>query len=873
MSTVINLEGFRPPVQLPAPIRNAKTWLVWRLVHIPGDKKPKKMPYYAATGFARGRPHGEGEGKLEVAQGDPEDVANLVSFDRAAAAVIKGRYTGVGLAMLPGNGLVALDFDDCIDADGNILPQVEALIEGTYSEISPSGNGIRAFFSGAVRDRKDHNKPDKTTGKRAHAFGVEFFHGAGYVTVTGNQTPACEMWGYGDTVLPLTDAVKSLYRERFGDDGTTSAESGDWFESGDWLATLTPKVGLTLDKARAFINALDADGGYDDWVKAGQSLHHEFDGSEAALALWVEWSKKSDDKYPGDRALEAKWASFGRYRGAPITAAWLLKHSKVARVASRYEAFDEWKQRIVDAPNDRELKETIAPGIAADDRLGEIERESLVHELIARFKAFGTKLTLPVVRKLCAPPNTKPPTVTQSRPLTEFGMAERMLDRYHDSLMYVPETNQWYVWTGVYWRWAVDVEIEHFAKETVRELPDEAAAHGDAAEFYGFCAIAQQARMVRNMVMLAASDPRVMVSAANLDAEKYLLGVRNGIVDLRTGKLLPPDPGRRITRVCRCEYRPGAGASLWRKTVLDVFSDDQELAAFFQRLIGYTSLGTPTEDIMVIAHGNGSNGKSTVFGTVRKVLGGYARSADSTTFLTDTKGGSGPGGPREDLMRLQGARFVYVNEPDENGELREGMVKSMTGGDAITARGMHAKRSIEFEPSWVVCMPTNHKPIVKGSDHGIWRRLLMLPFLRNFDTDPTVVKDDKREEKLEQEAEGVLAWIVEGAQLYLADGLSPPGAVRAAREQYRSQMDLLAEWIDDRCEQGAGLAEQMQRLWMSWEEYARERGILQYVRSSVALGRRLDQRFPGFKGTGGTRMRSGLKLKTGDLYADDFFAD
>jgi P4 family phage/plasmid primase-like protien len=384
--------------------------------------------------------------------------------------------------------------------------------------------------------------------------------------------------------------------------------------------------------------------------------------------------------------------------------------------------------------------------------------------------------------------------------------------------------------------------------------------------------VSQQARMVRNMVTLASSDPGVMVPASELDREQYMLGVQNGVVDLRTGKLLPPSSDLRITRVCACNYRPDAKCELWQRTVLDVFNDDLEMAAFFQRLVGYMVLGNPTEDIMVIAHGNGSNGKSTVFGTLRKVLGGYAKAADAATFVTDGKQGNA-GGAREDLVRLRGARMVYVNEPDENGELREGTVKGMTGGDAITARGLWAKESVEFLPSWVVVMPTNHKPIVKGSDNGIWRRLMLLPFTRNFENDPKIVKDDKREEKLEAETEGVLAYIVEGARAYLRDGLSPPAGVRKAREQYRSQMDLLSEWVEDRCEVNPTFSEQSQRLWQSWEEYARERGILQYVRSSVALGRRLDQRFPSSKGSGGVRMRIGLKLKGVEMYADDFFDD
>lgn len=827
-------------MRLPADLLDAKAWLIWRYESHEGESKPRKVPYYTS-----GR-------RRSGSQGSDEDLAALASYSVASRVAAAKGYDGVGLAMRADLGIVALDFDNCVSAEGEIAPHVLALTEGTYAEFSPSRRGVRAFFRGQLQNRKDH------------AVGFEVFCSSGYVTVTGQETPDCEMWGW--EVVEVSDALLDYYQERFGKAATAAATGDD-----DWLLSLSSKIGLTIERAKAMLDVLDADIGYDDWLAAGQCLHHEFDGSDAAREVWREWSKGSD-KYPGDRTIDGKWSSFGNYVGTPLTAAWLLKHSKVATVVARYEAEGEWKAKVREVEDDYDLREKVCPEIARDTRLGDIERETLAQIVMARLRTLGTPLPIKSVRKLLTPPSSMVPTVKQSRPMTEFGNAERMLDRFGRSLMYVPELAAWHVWTGVYWRRASEVEIEHYAKETVSRLKDESADYEGSSEFWAFCAISQQARMVRNMVALAASDPRVMVPVEELDREKYMLGVQNGVVDLRTGKLMPPDSDMRVTRVCSCNYRPGARAELWQRTVLDVFNDDLEMSAFFQRLVGYMALGNPTEDIMVIAHGNGSNGKSTVFGTLRKVLGGYARSANAETFVADGRSGNA-GGAREDLVRLRGARMVYVNEPDEQGELREGTVKGMTGGDAITARGLWAKESIEFMPSWVVVMPTNHKPIVKGSDNGIWRRLMLIPFTRNFENDPKIVKDDKREQKLDAEAEGVLAYIVEGARAYLRDGLSPPSIVRNAREQYRSQMDLLSEWVEDRCEVNVAFREQTQRLWQSWEEYARERGILRYVPSSIALGRRLDQRFPSEKGPRGVRMRIGLRLKEGEMYRDDFFDD
>lgn len=864
-NNIINFSEYRTPVDLPAALMSCKTWLVWRLVQMPGEKKPRKVPYYI-NGATRSK---------DIAQGSPEDIAQLVSFERAAAAVQKGGYSGVGLAMVARNGIVALDFDDCV-IDGVILPEVAALIKGTYSEYSPSGTGIRAFFTGSIpRDRKDHNE------KKKHSFPVEFFHASQYVTVTGNRTEDCEFFDY--QIQPLTPEVEALYKQRFGSAALLAGSpagdaSGDDGEGLDWFAEVASKIGLSIEKARHLLGAMNPDCGYQEWLNTGQSLHHEFDGSDEALALWKAWSKGSEkkpsEKYPGDRALEAKWASFGRYVGPPITGAFLLRHSKDARVLQKYEAVGEWKRQVEECEDEMHLREKLCPSISKDERLTDLERESIAQLLQDVFKRFGTKLTIGFCRKLVAPPERLVPTVKTKRPLTEFGNCDRMLDRYADSLMYVPETDSWYCWSGVYWRKATSTDIEHYAKETIRALVSEAEEHeAELAEFFDFCKISQQAKMVRNMVSLASSDPRVMVPAAELDKHKGLLCVQNGVVDLRTGQLLAPDPAYRMTRVCACNYVAGAKAPLFMKVLGDVFYDDEEMVRFFLQLVGYSIVGDPVEDVMVIPYGNGSNGKSTVFGTIRKVLGSYARSAEPGTFVSDSGGKSSGGGPREDIVRLQGTRFVYVAEPDEGSELREGAIKGMTGGDAIPARAMYARQSIEVEPTWVPFMPTNHKPVVKGADNGIWRRLVLIPFTRNFDNDPLIEKDKQMGEKLAAEAEGVLALLVSAAGAYLASGLSYPASVRLAREQYRSQMDLLSEWIEERCEVNPEHSCKSGDLWKSWEAWAKERGLLRYVPSSIALGRRLEQRFPSEKGGGGQRLRTGIRLRQLDVNADDWSGD
>lgn len=640
----------------------------------------------------------------------------------------------------------------------------------------------------------------------------------------------------------------------------------------DPLMAFEPPVGIDLSEARRLVAYVDNED-YDTWLKVGMSLHHEFEGDGTALDLWDEWSSTASN-YASREDLEKRWESFGRSGRNPTTARWLLKvgnqGKRDAVKAEKRTALDDAKGLILSCKDSIDLVNDVArkAGEAAGTDLA--LRAELAGLIRARFKEL-TDTSLPVadVRAAMAGGRKVVAFSKQRRQMTEFGNAERMLDHYGDGLMYVPEIDGWFMWTGIYWRRAAGVELEHLAKATICALPDEAKtieSDAERAEFFKFCAVSQRAVMVRNMVSLAQSDPRVVVGMTDLDKLTHLLGVGNGVVDLTTGKLLPPDQAYRITMSTGTEYDPLARCPLFERTVADVFFGDADMIGFFQRLVGYSLLGRPDEDVLAIPYGSGSNGKSTVLGAIRDALGEHAKMASADTFLSSGAAGGNAGAAREDVLRLRGARFVYVSEPDEGSELREGLIKSMTGGERLPARGLYSKTTVEVAPTWVAFMPTNHRPIVKGDDHAIWRRLLPVPFTRNFDQDLTVVKDPDRAEKLAAEARGILAWCVRGALAYQATGLQSPGAVRQARDDYRSDMDLLAEWLEECCDVGPHYVESNARLWASWEAFARSRGELRYLATSKALTRRLDGRFdplknvPGVDGKRG-RGRRGVRVR------------
>lgn len=383
-------------LSLPTDILNAKAWLVWRLVQKPGQKKPSKMPYYA-SGAMRGWPFGKPdddnptEQQPHAPQGSELDRQHMVTYAQACAALSTGRYAGVGLATFSDLGVVALDFDACV-REGEVDPRVLKWVEGTYAEISPSGTGVRAFFRGSLPSRKD-TQPDNG------GVSLEVFGNTGFVTVTGNVLPEHVMWGWDSLVAPLSTAVLQLYESRFGMIGM-GLSSGDSMNA---LMNLSPKLGWTLDQARAYLFDCDAQCDRDHWLKTLAALHHEFDGSDDALKLADEWSATGGSSYAGLKDVQGRWNSFGRNQTSPITGRWLLKWRDECLTRKRYKLVDDWKLKIKETTDEFTLRERLCPQIVADANLGDMEREQLAQALMDAFKSLGSKYPIAQCRKLVTP--------------------------------------------------------------------------------------------------------------------------------------------------------------------------------------------------------------------------------------------------------------------------------------------------------------------------------------------------------------------------------------------------------------------------------------------------------------------------------------
>ena len=271
---------------------------------------------------------------------------------------------------------------------------------------------------------------------------------------------------------------------------------------------------------------------------------------------------------------------------------------------------------------------------------------------------------------------------------------------------------------------------------------------------------------------------------------------------------------------------------MWLQTLDEVFGGNRGLVDFFQIAVGYTMMGDPVEHVMFVPYGNGANGKSTIINVIRELLGTYACMSSAKTFLGAAE--SAAGGSRADLLALMGRRMIYVDEPDQGMTLKEGLIKSMTGGENITARGMYARKVTEFKPTGVIWLPTNHLPVIKGLDEGIWRRLVPVPFTQTFDASR---RDTQRSAKLRAELPGILNWAIAGAVRYQKEGLRLIEDVNQARTDYRAEMDITGGWIESCCEVAPKARATTLALFTSWMAYASSTGENQFIKSSRALGR------------------------------------
>ena len=376
-------------------------------------------------------------------------------------------------------------------------------------------------------------------------------------------------------------------------------------------------------------------------------------------------------------------------------------------------------------------------------------------------------------------------------PLSDLGNGIRFAQRERGRLIYNGDAGAWYSFDGGRWRIDKACATMQAAKRCALGILADAAAisNDEVAEAVGkWAARSQSIDKLGAMAKLAATEPGMMIRETDFDRDPWALNVANGIVDLRCGSLGPHDPDRRCSKQSPIEYDVFATAPTWARFVDWAFDGDKALIDFVQRCVGYSLTASTRDHIFLFLYGSGANGKSTFLGALLELLGDYGGQA-SPDLLIETRYQTHP----TQIADLCGRRCVVGSEVAEGAGFDEVKLKWLTGGDRIKARYMR-RDFFEFAPTHKLWLAGNHKPRVRGTDRGIWRRMRLVPFTRTLapaDIDPDLPL------KLRAELPGILTWAVDGAVRWFERGLETPAAVEAATADYRREEDTFGLFLDE----------------------------------------------------------------------------
>lgn len=428
--------------------------------------------------------------------------------------------------------------------------------------------------------------------------------------------------------------------------------------------------------------------------------------------------------------------------------------------------------------------------------------------------------------------------------LSELGNAERIVEQYKSDISYVPGAD-WYIWDGKRWCEDKNREIELITNKVLRGL------FNSSDEYERKWAKICEKRSIR-MNTIKDMIPLVPAKLEEFNTNKYLFNVENGVVDLKTGALLSHNRKYKITKISKIKYDINAKSDVWEEFLNTIFEDDLELIEYIQRLVGYSLTGNTSEQIIIFLIGNGRNGKSTFINTIQTMMGDYAKQTNSETFIKKKYESA----INNDIARLVDTRFVSAIESEDGQQLSESLVKQLTGGEKISARFLQ-KEFFEFEPEFKIFFTTNHKPIIKGHDEGIWRRIKLIPFnktIQSHEIDKTLV------DKLKSEIPGILNWAITGCKKWLQFGLNEPLSVKNATEKYKEEMDIIKPFIDEECYVNPLAKIEAKKLYLAYEKYCFHSGEMAmknrtFYRTMEAVGYKKE------KGNGNKNYLIGICLQ------------
>lgn len=426
----------------------------------------------------------------------------------------------------------------------------------------------------------------------------------------------------------------------------------------------------------------------------------------------------------------------------------------------------------------------------------------------------------------------------------DMGNAERFVDLFGENVRYCYTEKKWYFYNSM--RWSVDNlgVILRMADKCVEAMKAEAKLYLQADEESGgdmakaFEKHMKSSRSNKSKkAMLNEIEHHLPILPIQMDRYKMALNTPSGIINLKNGDVKAHNPEYYFTKITSVDCAEAADCPRWLAFLDDIFAGDKDLIRYIQKAVGYSLTGSTAEQCAFFLYGTGRNGKSTFIDVIRDVFGDYAANIQPETIMVKS---SQSNAINSDIARLKGARLVTSVEPNEGVRLNEGLLKQLTGDDTVTARKLYSEE-FEFKPEFKLWMATNHKPIIRGTDTGIWRRIHMIPFDVQIPEDKV---DKNLTHKLKAEMTGIFKWCIDGCLMWQREGLQMPAAVLKSVREYRREMDFISAFIEDKCTlEGTVQASTLYAAYVSWADSNNE-----YCMSNTKFSTEIAKRFEKIKG-------------------------
>jgi putative DNA primase/helicase len=428
---------------------------------------------------------------------------------------------------------------------------------------------------------------------------------------------------------------------------------------------------------------------------------------------------------------------------------------------------------------------------------------------------------------------------------SDFALADQFAARHGAIFRHVTNRNDWYFYDGKVWTPDEKLNRYTFARELcsqlARECPEDTVKKA-----------LTHANTVADVIKVVGYDASMKALINEFDRDPMLLNTQDGVVDLRNGSIRPHRYEDYLSQITSCGV--GDACPVWIEFLKRITCGDEQLQAYLRRIFGYALTGSTKEHALFFLYGGGANGKSVFIGVLAGILNTYHRTAAMQTFIVSSSDQH-----PTDLAGLVGSRAVTASETERGRTWDENKIKTITGGDEVSARFMRGD-FFEYGPQYKIFVAGNNKPKLKSTDEAIRRRFNLIPFLATI---PKEERDLNLSERLKAEYPGILKWAIEGCLEWQRIGLDPPLVVRAATDEYIKSQNVVNNWIEERCNTGHGvkaLSNDLYADFKSWVHQCGEESLKQ-----ADFNKALEELGYSNRKTNTGRVWNGLKLRSDGL--------